>query len=101
VLLPLIGRRDWHSAAVRPRVAHLRNTWILVAGLLIAAVAVETVASVLIYRARAFGKKPQTPQGYFILRCVLPSAWQGDFWPRQALDSICRGGAGSKRRRAT
>jgi hypothetical protein len=40
--------------------------------LLILAVAIEIVASVLIYRARRFAKSPDITQGYFVIRCVLP-----------------------------
>ncbi len=40
--------------------------------LLVLAVCIEMVASVLVYEARRFAKNPDTPQGYFILRCVLP-----------------------------
>jgi hypothetical protein len=40
--------------------------------LLVLAVCIEVVASVLVYRARRFAKIPDTPQSYFILRCVLP-----------------------------
>jgi hypothetical protein len=40
--------------------------------LLVVAIGIEIVASVLVYRARRFAKKPGTPQAYFVLRCVLP-----------------------------
>jgi hypothetical protein len=40
--------------------------------LLIGAVVIEVVASALVYHARRFAKKPETPQAYFVLRCVLP-----------------------------
>jgi hypothetical protein len=40
--------------------------------LLALAVAIEIVASVLIYRARRFAKSPDIAQGYFVVRCVLP-----------------------------
>jgi hypothetical protein len=40
--------------------------------LLVFAVCIEVVASVLVYQARRFAKIPDTPQSYFIFRCVLP-----------------------------
>jgi len=40
--------------------------------LLALAVVIETIASVLIYRARRFAKSPDMPQGYFMFRCVIP-----------------------------
>lgn len=36
------------------------------------AILVEVIASVLVYWARRFAKKPDTPQSYFIARCVVP-----------------------------
>jgi len=36
------------------------------------AVFIEVVASVLVYQARRFAKNPDTPQSYFVFRCVLP-----------------------------
>jgi len=40
--------------------------------LLVLAVAIEIVASVLVYRSRRFAKSPDITQGYFVVRCVLP-----------------------------
>lgn len=52
---------------------------VLAPALLILAVVTEIVASVLIYRARRLAKQPQTPQSFFILRCVLPICLAGAF----------------------
>jgi hypothetical protein len=45
--------------------------------LLILAVVTEIIASVFIYRARRLAKQPQTPQSFFILRCVAPVCLAG------------------------
>jgi hypothetical protein len=46
---------------------------------LVLAVVTESIASMLIYRARRLAKKPTTPQSFFLLRCVLPICLAGTF----------------------
>jgi hypothetical protein len=44
--------------------------------LLRSAIGIEAIASVLVYSFRRFAKNSDTPQGYFILCCVLPICWR-------------------------